>query len=127
MSVERDVNRHEMLGPAIEQKHDECDEEMDRASRILLCHPGYSPENILNRGLAESSQSAPWKNIIERFCGGSVYAKSPLQFLQHVAAPLTNRGVVFVLANMRRVIPAAVALCAFGFLHFDVNPTGAVA
>jgi hypothetical protein len=41
MSVERDVNRHEMLAPAIEQKDDECDEEMDRASGILLCHPGY--------------------------------------------------------------------------------------
>jgi hypothetical protein len=41
MSVERDVNRHEMLTPAIEQKDDECDKEMDRASGILLCHPGY--------------------------------------------------------------------------------------
>jgi hypothetical protein len=41
MSVERDVNRDEMLSPAIEQKDYECDEEMDRASGILLCHPGY--------------------------------------------------------------------------------------
>jgi len=30
-----------MLAPAIEQKDDECDEEMDRASGISLCHPGY--------------------------------------------------------------------------------------
>jgi hypothetical protein len=41
MSVERDVNRYQMLGPAVEQKNDECDEEMDRASGILLRHAGY--------------------------------------------------------------------------------------
>jgi hypothetical protein len=30
-----------MLRPAIEQKDYECDEEMDRASGILFCHPRY--------------------------------------------------------------------------------------
>src|SRR5258708_17844216 len=66
------------------------------------------------------------ENIARRFCGRSVYASSPLEFLQHGAASLTNRGVVLVLANVRRVIPAAVALRAFGFFDFDVNPTAAV-
>src|ERR1017187_10593821 len=49
------------------------------------------------------------------------------QFFQRRAAALADHRICRVFANVRRVVPAAVALGSVGFLHFNMYSTGTVA
>src|SRR5229473_4965077 len=50
-----------------------------------------------------------------------------VNFFKHGAAALADRGIVLVLAHVRRVVPAALALGAIGFLDLDMHAARAVA
>src|SRR5260370_31485693 len=49
-----------------------------------------------------------------------------VNFFKHGAAALADRGIVLVLAHMCRVVPAALALGAIGFLDLDMHVARAV-
>jgi hypothetical protein len=49
-----------------------------------------------------------------------------LEFLQHGATALADCGVGWVFSNVRRVVPAALALLPVGFFDFNPDATGAI-
>ena len=60
-----------------------------------------------------------------RECSSSISFAA--QFFQHRAAALADCGIGLVFANVRGVVPAAVALGPIGLLHLNVHAAGAVA
>src|SRR5450631_3873853 len=102
---------------------------------LLSCHPERSegPMYSAARCTGPSLRSDDSMDLCHERAGRNTslsrLRKSrsrPFNFFKHGAAALAHRGIVLVLADMGRVVPAALALLTIGFLDLDMDAARAV-
>src|ERR1051326_3084172 len=152
VAVHWQARRDQALRPTVEQNHHDGKQKMGGA-RSVVGHSKNWPDSILIGIIlateepvsartkpyttnADVISSPPQTSPPQRIAFGKDLGREMpnnsirllrFEFFQHCAAALTYSRIVLIFADMRRIVPATVALGAVRLFHLDVHTASAVA